>query len=129
MKFNDFPYNRPSITSLQADFNRDLDKFITATTFKVQDELMVEINILRSNFESMQEIVGIRNTIDTTDKFYEEEQTFFDENTPLYQELISKYYTALINSNFKPQLIEKWGKQLFTLASLWFSVLIRLVIN
>jgi len=129
MKFNDFPYNRPCITSLQVDFNGALDKFITATTFKAQDELMVEINILRSDFESMQEIVGIRNTIDTTDKFYEEEQTFFDENTPLYQELISKYYTALINSNFKPQLIEKWGKQLFTLAELTLKTFSPLIIE
>lgn len=118
MKFNEFPYKRPNIDLLGVQFNNAVDKFIAATSFNAQDELMVEINSIRSDFESMKEIVGIRNTIDTTDKFYDEEQTFFDENTPLYLELISKYYTALINSKFKNQLIEKWGEQLFTLAEL-----------
>jgi len=118
MKFNEIPYKRPNIKLLQDQFNSAVDKFITARTFNEQDELMVDINNLRSDFESLDEIVGIRNTIDTRDKFYDEERSFFDENTPLYSELISKYYTALINSKFKDQLIEKWGKQLFTLAEL-----------
>ncbi|MBC8059404.1 MAG: M3 family oligoendopeptidase [Clostridiaceae bacterium] len=118
MKFNEFPYERPDINLLKVEFNSAIDKLITAKTFKEQDELMVDINNIRSDFESMKEIVGIRNTIDTTDKFYDEEQTFFDENTPLYLELISNYYTALVNSKFKNQLIEKWGNQLFTLAEL-----------
>ena len=118
MKFNEIPYKRPNIKLLQDQFNSAVDKFITARTFNEQDELMVDINNLRSDFESLDEIVGIRNTIDTRDKFYDEERSFFDENTPLYSELISKYYTALINSKFKDQLIEKWGEQLFTLAEL-----------
>ncbi|WP_026882807.1 M3 family oligoendopeptidase [Clostridium akagii] len=118
MKFNEFPYKRPDIGLLQADFNSVLDKFIAAENFKEQDELMVKINSLRSDFESLYQIVYIRNTVDTTDKFYDEERTFFDENGPLYEELISKYYTALINSKFKNQLTDKWGKQLFTIAEL-----------
>ncbi len=118
MKFNEVTYKRPNISLLQNEFNSDLDKFISATSFKEQDELMLKINSLRSDFESLQQIVYIRNSIDTTNKFYDEEQTFFDENNPLYEELISKYYAALVNSKFKDQLMAKWGKQLFTIAEL-----------
>lgn len=118
MKFNEFPYKRPDIKLFQVEFNSALDKFITASSFREQDNSMIDINRLRNDSESLGQIAYIRHTINTTDKFYDDEQTFFDETSPLFQELISKYYTALINSKFKDELIAKWGKQLFTIAEL-----------
>ena len=37
---------------------------------------------------------------------------------PIYQGLVAKYYEVLINSKFRPELEEKWGKQLFDMATL-----------
>lgn len=118
MKFKDFPYERPNLNEVSAKFEGLLKKFNGASTFETQNEAMKEINALRSEVESMSQIAYIRHTIDTTDKFYEEEQNFFDEVTPLYEGLITKYYHALVNSKFKNELEEKWGKQIFTLAEL-----------
>ena len=82
------------------------------------NKIMVEINELRSDIESMAELVSIRHTVDTNDSFYEKEQDFFDENMPIYQGLVAKYYNVLINSKFRTKLEEKWGIQLFNMATL-----------
>jgi M3 family oligoendopeptidase len=118
MKFKEFPYERPDINKLKLKFNDLLSKFISAQSCDEQSEHMVHINELRNDFQSMYEIASIRNTIDTTDKFYDEEQNYFDETLPLIEELTSKYYDALINSKFRSELEKKLGKQLFTIAEL-----------
>ncbi|MDR3583905.1 MAG: M3 family oligoendopeptidase [Desulfosporosinus sp.] len=118
MKFSEFMYKRPNLPELETEFSELLAKFDQAEVFEQQDVLMVAVNGLRSEFETMEQLVVIRHTMDTNDPFYEEEQTYFDEVTPIYQGLISKYYQSLVNSKFRRALEEKWGKQLFTQADL-----------
>lgn len=117
-KFKEYDYTRPDFKELETQFNDFLSKFEETVSFEQQDDLMVKINRLRSEFESMEQVVYIRHTIDTNDSYYEEEQNYFDEATPVYQGLISKYYRSLLNSKFRKALEEKWGKQLFTKAEL-----------
>lgn len=116
MKFNEFNYQRPNMEELETKFNQLLQEFSTAQSFEQQDKVMEAINGVRSKYESMSEIAGIRHTIDTTNDFYKEEQDFFDETRPIYQGLISKYYHALVNSKFRNELEQKWGAQLFNIA-------------
>ncbi|MDF2674174.1 MAG: oligoendopeptidase [Clostridiales bacterium] len=118
MKFNEFMYERPNIHETEKKFNSLIKKFNDATSFENQDKIMVEINQLRSEIESMRTIVSIRHTIDTTDEFYEKEQDYFDEVTPIYEGVISKYYNSLVNSKYRIELEAKWGKQLFRIAEL-----------
>ncbi|SHH99140.1 M3 family oligoendopeptidase [Desulfosporosinus lacus] len=118
MKFKEFAYIRPDLREVETKFSDLLIKFDQAEDFQQQDVVMVALNKLRSEFESMEQLVHIRHTIDTTDPFYEEEQAFFDEGTPIYQGLISRYYRSLVKSKFRKALEEKWGKQLFVKADL-----------
>jgi hypothetical protein len=118
MKFSEFQYKRPDIKELENTFKGLLESFDNAESFESQSSTMEKINALRNEFESMSQIVSIRHTIDSTDKFYEDEQNFFDENTPIYQGLISSFYSSLVNSKFKDELEKKWGKHLFNMAEL-----------
>ncbi|HVJ49027.1 M3 family oligoendopeptidase [Desulfitobacterium sp.] len=118
MKFKDYIYIRPDITEIQTTFHTSLDHFQHATSFQEQDQVMVEINLLREKFDSMFELVQIRHSVDTTDSFYEKEQEYFDENSPIYEGLISEFYRALVSSLFREELEDKWGKQLFRIAEL-----------
>ncbi len=118
MKFKDYPYTRPNIDELKLKFQRLLEKFTLASSFEEQDEILVEINQLRGEFESMYQIVSIRQTIDTTDSYYEKEQEYFDEHMPIYQGLVSEFYQALVDSKFRIELEVKWGQQLFRIAEL-----------
>jgi len=118
IKFKEFSYQRPDLLGVETKFSNLLAKFERADVVEQQNEVMVAINELRSEFESMEQLVHIRHTIDTTDPFYEKEQAFFDEETPIYQGLISQYYRSLVSSKFRQALEEKWGKQLFVKADL-----------
>ena len=118
MKFKEFTYQRPDLIEVGTKFTDLLAKFDLAADFEQQVTMLVEINKLRRTFDSMEQLVLIRHTVDTNDPFYEEEQTFFDEGTPIYQGLISQYYRSLVNSNFRKDLEAKWGKQLFVHADL-----------
>lgn len=118
MNFNEYNYQRPDLESLKSRFGVLVDKFKNARSFQEQDEVMVEINLLRRNFESMSEIASIRHTIDTTDTYYEQEQEYFDESTPIYQGLVSDFYRELVASKQRPNLENKWGRQLFQIAEM-----------
>jgi hypothetical protein len=61
---------------IKAEFENLLNIFNNAAVFEEQDKVMEEINRLRAEFESRNIIVYIRHTIDTNDKFYDDEQTF-----------------------------------------------------
>ena len=118
MKFQDYKYTRPDLVKIGEEMEVLLKKFNQAETFEEQNEIMEEINKIRSNVETMGNLVYIRHSIDTQDEFYAKEQDFLDENMPLYQNIVVKFYNELVNSKFRPQLEEVWGKQLFILAEL-----------
>lgn len=118
LKFKDYEYKRLDIKKIEDDFNSLILEFKNASSFEEQDRIMKQVNNLRSEVESMAELVGIRNSINTVDEFYEKEKEFVDESMPIYEGIISKYYEALVNSKFKSELEKKWGKQLFTLAEM-----------
>ncbi|WP_066496129.1 M3 family oligoendopeptidase [Abyssisolibacter fermentans] len=118
MKFNEMKYIRPDFEKVEKDFNNLLDQFINAKDYEEQNSLLEDINELRRNFESMGQLASIRHTIDTTDKKYDEEQEYFDHVYPMYENLISKYYKALVNSKFKAELKKSWGEQLFNIATM-----------
>lgn len=118
LKFKDYNYERPDMDKAERLFSDLIEKFQAAESLIEQDKIMKEINHLRSEVDSMAQLVGIRNSIDTVDEFYEKEQEFIDESMPIYEGIISNYYKVLVNSKFKKELEEKWGKQLFTLAQM-----------
>ena len=104
--FKDYEYHRPLLEEVEAEFNRLLKEFTTARSFAAQDAAMKQINALRNELESMAALVTIRHAIDTTDPFYEVENDYFDEVSPVYEGLIFKYDQALVQSKNRPQLEE-----------------------
>ncbi|HKL09845.1 MAG TPA: M3 family oligoendopeptidase [Clostridia bacterium] len=116
MRFSEFDYERPDMKSLGERFAAKIESLENADGAEGQSRAIEEINLLRQEFESMSQICYIRHTIDTKDSFYENEQNFFDENEPVYEGFISKYYDAILNSPFRKELEDLWGVQLFRLA-------------
>ncbi len=116
MKFKDFPYTRPDIEKMKNDFTAFVEAFSKAETFEEQDAIMKKIYAIRAEFSTLSNIASVRNTIDTTDSFYDAEREFFDENGPVFQGLVTDFYKALTRSKFRSQLEHTYGKHLFDLA-------------
>ena len=118
MKFQEYQYKRPNLKRISADFKKLLNTFENATSFEVVEEALTKINRLRSDFTSMASIGQIRYSINTKDAFYDAENQFYDENSPVFEALTTEFYKKLIVSPFRKQLEHKWGSQLFTIAEL-----------
>ena len=115
MKFRDYPYKRPDMDALKKVFEEAIAAIQNAGTVSEQIEAAERINGARCDYMAMDTISYVRSAIDTTDKFYEEERNFFDENGPVYADYENKFLKALYHSSFRKELEERFGKQLFAL--------------
>ena len=116
MKFKDYKYERPNMEQVEKQLRELIEKFKSSNTAADQIETMEEITSLRRHTETMNLLVSVRNSINTVDPFYEEEKQFMDNNMPSYSNVVSEFYSALVNSKFRKELEAEYGKQLFRLA-------------
>ncbi|WP_342409871.1 M3 family oligoendopeptidase [Paenibacillus sp. FSL R10-2778] len=116
MKFNDYRYERPDVEKFKQDFNNLLKDLNDTEPLEVQKASVTAINKLRNEFDTLQTLVSVRHSINTTDEFYKAEQEFMDEIGPIVQEYITDYYKALVNSKYRAEFEQEWGTQLLQLA-------------
>ena len=116
MKFNDYKYEKINIDETKEKFSNLIKSFSDAENLEEQTKYMDEIIKLRNHIETMETLVSIRHSIDTTDEFYDKENEYVDEISPILFGFISKFYKALVNSKFRADLEKKYGKFLFDLA-------------
>ena len=113
MKFSDFEYKRPDYKNIKETLSLMINEIEKSSTYEEQKKYIEKLNKLRNNIESMSTIASIRYSINTEDKFYEKEREYWDEYSPLYEELNSLFYKSIVNSKFKENIIEDYGRQFF----------------
>lgn len=116
MKFSDFKYERPVYERNKKEFNNIIKKISESNTYKEQKENIDILNKLRNSIETMSTIASIRHSINTEDEFYEKERVYWDEYSPLYEELNSLFYKEVVNSKFKDEIENDFGKQFVSIA-------------
>ena len=104
MKFSEIKYERPDLDSMKDRMRMNLQELNNATDAIKQIEIIETIYSDRAHFETMSNVANIRYTINTSDPFFEQEQQYFDTHYPIYQELISEFYKAIISSSFRNEL-------------------------
>ena len=87
MTFENYQYTRPNTDQLKEQVAALVERLNSANTAKETLEIFNEYNELRDNVSTMAQLSEIRVTIDTTDKFYEAEQEFWDEFGPELQNI------------------------------------------
>lgn len=118
MKFNDYEYIRPDINVLKKQISDLILRFNGAESSEEQLGIIREFNWLSKETETMVNLVQIRNSINTADKFYDEENDYIDNMMPEFQGITVEFYKAMLNSKFKEALRENVYPQLFTLAEM-----------
>ena len=115
-KFSELAYQRPDFINFTKEFNDILEKIKEAKSYESQKDLIYKLNELNNEFDTAVNIVYIRYSIDTRDKFYETEKEWFDNTLPEFSLLYEKYYQTIVNSTFRKDLEKEFGLQLFTIA-------------
>ena len=115
MTFHDFKYERPDFDAQKEKFTILVTEFEDAIDAEHQLEVFKKINKERSYIATMGTLASVRHSIDTRDEFYDAENTYWDEAGPLYAELESMLYDALLSSPFRAELEAELGMQFFKL--------------
>lgn len=114
MKFSDMPYKRPSLEEMRKLGEEALHKIENATCAQDVIDTFLEVDRYSIETTTMASLSYVRYTIDTRDEFYSGENDYYDEVMPAMQEITQKLDLALLNSKFRPELEEHFGKLFFT---------------
>ena len=113
MKFKDYKYERPNYDEVKKLFLDLVNKINEAKTYEEQHGYIMDLNNIRKHIETMSTLASIRNSIDVSDEFYDKEQNYWDEHGPLYTELNSDFYKAIVYSKFKEDIIKDYSEQFY----------------
>ena len=113
MKFKEMKYERVDMNEVIKQFEDLITKFKAATTAEEEFEVHKEYYKVIKDFDTMTTIASIRNSIDTSDEFYDAEMKYYRENIPLAQDKMQEYSMLVFNSEHRNYLEEKLGKVAF----------------
>ena len=113
MKFSEMNYERPNREALLKQLSELTDRIRNAKSGEEQFAIHKEYYKLYGHFITANALVEVRHSIDSTDEFYEKENDFFDEFTPLMRNAQNEYNKALYESPYRPYLEEKIGRVAF----------------
>lgn len=113
MKFSEMPYTRPDFEGAFKKMDEFTARLKAAKNADEQLAVFNECEKFSNHLSTLCTICSIRNSIDTTDKFYDDEQNYIDEQYPLLSEKIQEYEKALVASPYRAELEEKLGSLLF----------------
>lgn len=122
MKFNEYKYERVDIDAVKSQMNALLERFKNASSVEEQLGIVDEVQVILDRIETLVNIANIRHDINTKDEFYDAENEHIDMITPYLDEIETRYYKCLLESEFKEQLQEKLGDFLFDKARLKLKV-------
>ncbi|MDR1693170.1 MAG: M3 family oligoendopeptidase [Oscillospiraceae bacterium] len=114
MKFSEMPYKRPDLEETKQTLTALIGEIQTAKTPADAFETYRKYDELSSYFGTMGGLAYTRHTLDTTDKFYDDEKSFFDEAGPVLGEFTQNFEKALVASPHRAAMEEKFGTLMFT---------------
>ena len=113
MKFKDMPYERISVESIKEEMKTLIQKLKEAKDFSEADALFLENEKLQGHVFTMCSLAQVRHSINTEDKFYDEEENYWNNAYPQIQEFNQEWTKALLDSPFKDNFAKKYGNIMF----------------
>jgi len=113
MKVSQIPYLRYTIEEGRADF----EKFSVAVknAISVDDVISARDEFLSNviDFMTSASLSSCRFTLNTKDEFYQGEKEYYDNVTPLFQQLLVQYAAIMLSSKFRKELEGKLNPRIF----------------
>ena len=114
--FQDVPYARVRIEERADAFHAHVNALRSAENAAAARAAVRSIHAIQNEMATMSTIAYIRHTLNTADAFFSEEMDYYDTCTPEFEEWVTDYYRALIDSPHRPELEAEFGRHLFHLA-------------
>jgi M3 family oligoendopeptidase len=112
--FSTLQYERPDFDKYEQGLNKLTEQVKSAASYAEVQDAIQKLEEINAPVETMTTIAFIRNTLDTTDEFYEKEVEFIDERSAELGTAQTALYKALIASSFAEDINKEYGKELLT---------------
>lgn len=113
MKFKDMPYQRVELEEVKKAFGELTARMRAAKSGEEQFAVHQDYYRLSNRIVTQTTLAHIRNSVDTSDEFYEQEQSYYDQMLPEFQNLDQQYKRLLYDSPYRAVLEEKIGPVAF----------------
>ena len=118
MKFSEMPYERPDLAAVKQQFADLLAQLQAASDYAAAREVFLREQTLSKHIDTLANLASVRNTIDTRDKFYDEEMNFWNEALPQLQECENAWSKAMLASPFRKDFAAEYGDLMFVNAEI-----------
>ena len=113
LKFQNMPYTRPDMEALTAAYAETTQRLKNAVSYAQAREAYFALQEKESQMGTLFSICSVRNTIDTTDPYYDGEIKWLREKSAALIPLRKAYREALASSPWRPDFEAEFGAQLF----------------
>ena len=113
MKFSEMPYARPDIEALKTKYAELTERLKAAADYAEAKAVFLEMETLYKHAQTQAVLCSVRHSIDTRDKFYDEEEQFWNAAGPELQEYEQQWTAALLASPFRADFARDFGEVMF----------------
>ena len=118
IRFSEIPYKRPDIEEMKEEMRKLTEEFKAAASYQEAKDVFVRKDALERHIESVSTLAQIRHSIDTRDKFYDDEVLFWNKSFPELQEYLQEWTEALLASPYRRELSDEFGEVIFVNAEI-----------
>ena len=114
-KFSTIEYVRPDFDSCDQELTAIIEKINQAESYEEIRKTIERLEEIGSSMETMCTLAYIRNTLDTTDEFYEKEVEFINNRAPVSNVVSVEVSKALLNCKFTDDIKEEYGPEILVI--------------
>ena len=118
MKFSQMKYEHPNIDAVKKQLTDLAERFRRAEDYESARSIFLEREQLEKHIMTLFSLVEIRHSIDTRDKFYEEEMNFWNSVTPELEEYNQEWTKAMLESSYRSDFENEYGTLMFLKAEM-----------
>ena len=112
LDFREMPYSRPDMDALKKCYEETIETIQSAATYEGARKAFFDLQEKEQAVSTMGSLAHVRNTIDTTDPFYEAETKWLREQNANLIPLRKAYRQALAACPFRSSFDAEFGPQL-----------------
>ncbi len=107
------PYERPDLDELKKKLTKLTEKLRKADSYEAARDIFLLQQQERKHIDTLSTLVEIRHSIDTRDKFYDEEMRFWNAASPELQEFEQEWITEMLHSPWRENFEREYGSLMF----------------
>ncbi|MFH0767174.1 MAG: M3 family oligoendopeptidase [Bacillota bacterium] len=112
-KFNDYKYERPDLDKVQKELEEQIGLVGSGKDLETEIKAVYKVFEYNDKIGTQGTLVSVRNSLNTTDEFYEKEKAFFDENGPHLQQYEHLFLEKILASEHRKGLEKEFGSLMF----------------